>query len=190
MTDLIIVATYSAFLSELKVRHVLGGSLASSAWGEQRNTNDADFLLDIAAEQVAEYLARLPNGYFVDSVTVGQALADTQPFASFQSLFEPTAFKIDNFIARSPWDNQQIERARLLPLQLGVQVPVASPEDMIIAKCRRFDLGNRVSDRQWHDLVRLYEVQRENLDVPYIEKWLSHFGLMDLWVEIRRQAKV
>lgn len=52
MNDLQIVATYSAFLTALGVEHIVGGSLASSAWGEQRATNDADFLVELSAQQL------------------------------------------------------------------------------------------------------------------------------------------
>jgi hypothetical protein len=125
----------------------------------------------------------------VERSEVELALSSPGPFTSFQAIYEPVVFKIDNFVARSEWDQEQLARCRWLRLEGDQQVPFSSPEDMIIAKCRWFDLGRRVSDRQWNDLVRLYEVQHDALDAEYIEKWLLHFGLTDLWDEIRHQAQ-
>jgi hypothetical protein len=33
----------------------------------------------------------------------------------------------------------------------GSEVALASPEDVVIHKPRRFEMGGRVSDRQWQD---------------------------------------
>lgn len=189
MTDLQIVATYSAFLSGLNIRHLVGGSLASSAWGEQRTTNDADFVVELLPESIGAYVSSLPAGFFVEESELRDAVLSTQPFASFQLLHEPMVFKIDNFTAHGPWEREQLGRAHTLRIWEDVEVPFAGPEDVLIAKCRWFDLGNRASDRQWNDLVRLYEVQGIRLDSSLIERWLTEFELMDLWVEIQTQAR-
>lgn len=189
MNDLQIIAALSALLSDLEIPHAVAGSLASSAWGEQRYTNDADFLLGLDPDKAASFLSRLPEGFHVEESDIHQALSSHSPFPSFQLLFEPAMFKIDCFVAGDAWQLEKLGRAKRLEIWEGVFVPFASPEDMIIAKCRWFDLGHRISDRQWNDLMRLYEVQRFNLDTAYIERWLGHFGLMDLWEEIQRQAK-
>jgi hypothetical protein len=187
MNELQIIATYSGFLSEIGMPHLVGGSLASSAWGEQRATNDADFLLQIDSQALDVFLNQLPRGFFAEETEVQQAVASHEDFASFQTLYEPTAFKLDNFIANGEWQREQMHRAKHLEIG-GASIPFAGPEDTIVAKCRWFDLGNRVSDRQWHDLVRLMEVQRGNLDIRYIERWLDQFGLMDIWAELQRQS--
>lgn len=189
MTDLQIVATYSTFLSGLNVRHLVGGSLASSAWGEQRTTNDADFVVELLPGAVEAYMEGLPAGFYAEESELRDAVMSTEPFASFQVLHEPMVFKIDNFTARGAWEREQFGRARWFRIWEDREVPFAGPEDMVIAKCRWFDLGNRTSDRHWNDLVRLYEVQRDHLDAVLVERWLIEFGLMDLWEEIQRQAR-
>ena len=189
MTDPQIVATYSSFLAGLGIRHLVGGSLASSAWGEQRTTNDADFVIELTPARVDAYLGALSAGFHVEEGELREALQSREPFAAFQALYEPVVFKIDNFIAQGEWEREQLDRAHRLRIWEDVEVPFASPEDTLIAKCRWFDLGNRASDRQWNDLLRLYEVQSGRLDRDLIERWLSEFGLLDLWGEIQKQAR-
>lgn len=188
MKDLKVVAEFSGFLATGQFAHAVGGSLASSAWGEARYTNDADFALALPEHRIDQFLEMLPDGYYCELSDVVSAVRDPGPFPGFQVLYEPTVFKIDCFLARGAWSLMALGRSVPLEISPGVFVPYATPEDMIIAKCRWFDLGRRVSDRQWNDLVRLYEVQRHHLDIPYIEKWLSEFGLSELWHGIVSQG--
>jgi len=189
MTDLEVLAAYSAFLVQIHIDHVVGGSLASSAWGEQRATNDADLLLRLSPADVPVFMSALPDGFYVELREIEAATTQLEPFGSFQALHEPSGFKLDNFLAFEPWQLERIGRAVWLDLLPGVSLPFSTPEDMIIAKCRWYDLGRRVSERQWRDLLRLYEVQRGRLDEELITRWLGHYGLMDLWKAIEEQAQ-
>lgn len=188
MRDLEVVAEFSGLLAAGQFAHAVGGSLASSAWGEARYTNDADIAIALPEHRILQFLELLPDCYYCEPSDVISAVQDRGLFPGFQVLYEPTVFKIDCFLAREAWSLTALDRAVPLELSYGVIVPYATAEDMIIAKCRWFDLGRRVSDRQWNDLVRLYEVQRHRLDVPYIEKWLSEFGLGELWQAIVSQG--
>ncbi len=189
MTELELLANYSDFLAQLGIRHLVGGSLASSAWGEQRHTNDADLLVDIPPEKAELFLKRLPNEFQIIEDEYYKALNERKVFSTFQLIHLTLVFKIDNFVAVEDWDFERLNRSKLIDLRQGVLIPFSSAEDMIIAKCRWFDLGGRVSDRQWNDLMRLYEVRRNDLEVDYITKWLGQYELLDLWDEILNQAQ-
>lgn len=185
-----VVTEFSGVLCSIGIRHAVGGSLASSAWSEPRQTNDADFVLDLSEEQAKRLIDVCPDSYLIEPNDVMENVTRPAPFCSFQAIHIPTSFKIDCFLATTEWELAQLLRASDQEVTSTKFVPYVSAEDMIIAKCRWFDLGNRVSDRQWHDLVRLFEVQCENLERPYIEKWLTHFALMDLWQEIQKQSRM
>lgn len=45
---------------------------------------------------------------------------------------------------------------------------LASAEDTVLQKLRWYDLGHRVSDRQWRDVLEVLEVQGERLDQAYL----------------------
>lgn len=42
-------------LDGLGVRYVVGGSLASGAWGEPRSTHDVDLLVELTEARIAEF---------------------------------------------------------------------------------------------------------------------------------------
>lgn len=119
-----------------------------------------------------DYLKYLPGDFYVDADDARASLANPETFAGFQAMNELEVFKIDNFIANDDWQRECLTRAIPLEILPGSPIPFSSAEDIIVAKCRWFNLGNRVSDRQWNDLIRLYEVQHGRLDVGYIVRWL------------------
>lgn len=67
-----------------------------------------------------------------------------------------------------------------MPVGPGLHIPVSSPEDVILHKLRWYQLGNRVSDRQWNDIVQVLEVQAGRLDLDYLDRWAKHFGVKEL----------
>ena len=69
----------------------------------------------------------------------------------------------------------------ILPGSDDVSLPILSPEDVILQKLRWFDLGDRVSDRQWADILGVLETQQvANLDVDFLREMADQAGLRDL----------
>ena len=64
-----------------------------------------------------------------------------------------------------------------------VEDPVQRRDLILIERAREGDLDS------FNDLVRLYEVQCDRLDLALVERWLTEFDLMDLWEEIQSQAR-
>jgi hypothetical protein len=44
------------------------------------------------------------------------------------------------------------------------------------------------SEKQFNDALRVFEVQRDSLDLPYIEHWVNELGTGELWERIKRDA--
>jgi hypothetical protein len=71
------------------------------------------------------------------------------------------------------------EFARRQPAEIaGVRVFVATAEDTIVAK------------RQIRDVVGVLQMRAEELDTPYIERWVVELGLAELWEQARREAQL
>ena len=70
----------------------------------------------------------------------------------------------------------------------GNTVSFYASESIVIAKLRWYLLENRVSDRQWNDLVQVLEVQRSTLDNEYLDRWAGFFWVPDLLNEARGQV--
>ena len=68
----------------------------------------------------------------------------------------------------------------------GVPLYIATPEDVVIANLKWEKLGK--SSRQIEDTAGILKVRRDQLDLPYIEKWVHELGLSTQWSQARRLA--
>ena len=173
-------------LDELGITYVVGGSLASSAHGEARTTQDVDIVVDLRAALVVPLIERLQGAFYADVERARQAV---ERRGSFNIIHLPTMSKIDLFVAGdTAAERAQMERRQRLPLPglPEVTLALASPEDVIVQKLRWFRLGNEVSERQWRDALGIVRVQGEALDRAYLRQAARGLGVDDLLERLLR----
>jgi hypothetical protein len=168
-----------AVLDELGIPYLVGGSLASSVHGVPRSTNDLDLVVELPGRLVDELVARLRERFYIDRDMIVDALKRR---ASFNIVHLATMFKVDLFTSdRSELVQEEMRRRELVELgEPPKRVWVCSAEDIVIQKLDWFRKGDRVSERQWNDLIGVLKVQRERLDLAYIRRWASTLGLSAL----------
>jgi len=166
-------------LDELGVPYLVGGSLASSLYGVPRSTQDADLVADLQEEHVANFVEALAERFYVDEERVRHAV---QRRSSFNVLELATMFKVDVFVAGGgKLDREQMKRRERLELPEGSgELDLASAEDTILQKLRWYELGHRVSDRQWRDVLEVLEVQGDRLDREYLHRGADILGVSEL----------
>jgi hypothetical protein len=168
-------------LEELRIHYLVGGSVASSIYGHPRSTLDSDLVADLQPRHVQPLTAALSERFYVEPERVVDAIRRR---ASFNLIHRPTNLKIDIFILKdTPMARQELLRSRrinLLPGEDDMEVPVASPEDMVLQKLQWYQMGNRVSDRQWNDILGVLKVQGKRLDFGYLKEWAPRIGVEDL----------
>lgn len=181
MRFLEVVAEFTQTLDALEIPYMIGGSLASTAWGEWRTTNDADIAVSITKDKYLGLQLDLPDSYHLEPTDPEVVLNDPEPFRSAQVIHMDELVKIDLFLLDdSTYSFESLARARNVELVRGYSARIAAPEDIVVSKLRWFELGNRVSDRQWNDIVQVLEIQQGRLDYAYLSKWAAHFGLSEL----------
>jgi len=52
--------------------------------------------------------------------------------------------------------------------------------DIILSKLRWYEMGGRVSERQWLDILGVVKVQGDSLDRSYLITWSKVAGVSDL----------
>jgi hypothetical protein len=168
-----------AVLDELGIPYLVGGSLASSVHGVPRSTNDLNLVVELPGRLVDELVARLRERFYIDRDMIVDALKRR---ASFNIVHLATMFKVDLFTSdRSELVQEEMRRRELVELgEPPKRVWVCSAEDIVIQKLDWFRKGDRVSERQWNDLIGVLKVQRERLDLAYIRRWASTLGLSEL----------
>jgi len=185
-----IVVEVTRRLELLGIPYVVGGSVASSTWGQMRQTNDADIAILLDTARVDGLVSAFGEPFFISLAELREALLSEAPFRSVQLLHMDEAFKVDLFLLHAgEYETTELERGRAVEIFPGSTVRFSAPENVILAKLRWFVLGNQVSDRQWNDIVTVLEVQDGKLDEGYLDRWALHFGVAELLTDARSQAR-
>jgi hypothetical protein len=166
-------------LEALGVRYLVAGSLASSAHGIFRSTNDADILADLDEAQALALAAALRDQFYVDADAVRDA---ARRRTSFNVIHLQSMFKVDVFLpARSAFHQSELARRRQQIVQVDPErrLFVASPEDTVVAKLEWYRQTGASSERQWLDILGVLKVQAHTIDVAYMRHWAASLGVAD-----------
>jgi hypothetical protein len=162
------------------------GSIVSSLQGEPRATHDIDVVVAITPDAVRALLLAFPlPDYYLDEIAITEAIARRD---MFNLLDNAGGDKIDFWILTDePFDRERFSRryAEQLP---GLRLVVSRPEDTILQKLKWSDLSGG-SEKQFTDALRVYEVQFQQLDLPYMDRWAVQLGVSNLWERLRREAE-
>lgn len=175
-------------LQQAGVRYAIGGSWASTAFGEARLTNDVDILADFNEQNLIEFIRHLPTIFYADEQ---DALSSVRAGRPFNVLYMPIALKFDFFPAAAyPLGVQELNRAVPLPgtaLSRDVAFFV-TPEDIVLAKLRWFRLGGEVSEVQWRDVRGVVRACAATLDRSYLQENAATLGVSDLLQKLLEDA--
>jgi hypothetical protein len=166
-------------LDGLGIRYLVGGSLASSVHGIPRSTQDIDLLVELPGKLVDSLAVELERDFYVDREMIADAVRRR---ACFNVIDLKTMFKVDLFVSdRSPLLLEEMERRQLVEIGDPPQsIQVCSAEDIIVHKLDWYEKGQRVSDRQWSDLIGVLAVRGAALDLGYVRRWCAQLGLTEL----------
>jgi hypothetical protein len=98
-------------LEQLGIEYHLGGSVASSLYGELRRTQDIDIVAILQPSHVRRLVALLNQEYYIDESSVRDGI---RRHASFTVIYLDTSMKVDIFIPQ-PRAFDQDERQHSVP---------------------------------------------------------------------------
>jgi hypothetical protein len=165
----------------LSIPYYIGGSIASSVYGLARATVDVDLVADLAPAHVASLAGLLREEYYLDEQMIQGAISNA---SSFNLIHLETMMKVDVFVPKQdPYHqaaNARKRQDRLVEEDPDSVFYFSSPEDIILSKLRWYEMGGRVSERQWLDILGVVKVQGDSLDRSYLIRWSKVTGVSDL----------
>ena len=175
-------------LNRAGIAYMVTGSIASSLQGEPRSTHDIDLVVALPPEQ-SEALPHAfpPPDYYLSSSSIREAIRQG---TMFNLLDIRGGDKVDFWIlTNDDFDRMRFSRRRPQPVEsIKTNIDVSSPEDTILAKLRWAQLSGG-SEKQFHDALRVYEVQYSALDLTYLDEWVQRLGVEALWQRLRAEAE-
>jgi hypothetical protein len=173
-------------LDTLGIDYMITGSIASSMQGEPRLSHDIDLVIHLPVAAVPALLKAFPDPeFYLSEESVREALRQRR---MFNLLHVADGDKVDFWILTDePFDQARFARKRVEEFQ-GMWLKVSSPEDTILKKLSWSKLLGG-SEKQLTDALRVFEVQRDKLDLEYVRHWSAQLGIGDLWQQLLQQAK-
>ena len=186
-----LVKDFLQVLIRLEIPYMVGGSFASSLWGQPRQTHDLDLAVLLSSSHIQPLFDAVSNDFMASLTDMQEAIRSADEFRAFQLIHFEETFKLDVFVVRNnEYTTASFARSQMYPILPDFMAPFASAEDTVLTKLRWFVLGNRVSDKQWNDIVQVLEMQKGSLDEDYMTQWATHFDLLDLLREAQLQVVV
>ena len=178
-------------LEKLAIPYYIGGSIASSMYGLARTTMDIDLVADVKLKHVASLRQELGKTYYIDQEMIKNAIHNS---SSFNLIHLETVVKIDVFVFKdNPYHRSALERKTKDTFEEGdikTEFYFSSPEDIIINKLQWYELGGKVSQRQWLDVLGVIKIQGDSLDKNYLQVWTKKLGIFDLLKNVFDETEI
>lgn len=145
----------TTLLNSIQVPHYIGGSLASSLWGEPRYSEDLDLVIEISPDQTRALIVAFDQEFYVSESAVEEALIARS--SSFNIISLDSAEKAGLFISRGDQFSRSKMARRVLYSTSNGQLWIASAEDIILQKLvwRK----NSDSEKQWRDVLGVLKLR-------------------------------
>lgn len=183
-----VVERLADVLDGLGIAYAIGGSMASSAYGTLRFTQDADITVQSFSQVAGRFYDLIKEEFYISEQAMRQAL---DRHGSFNIIHFETGFKIDIFVQRpSEFERRLLERRRTVKLsdESGRELSIVSPEDIVLLKLRWFKETDCTSERQWNDVLGVLAVQGQSLDFQYLMDSAKELGLEELLERAKAEA--
>lgn len=167
-------------LGDEAIPYMVTGSFAAAYYAHPRATQDVDVVVEATEAELLRVAIRLQEGdFYVSEEAVREAVEHE---SQFNAIDLETGWKID-FIVRKSRQFSVTEFGRRNRAEVfGLELSLASPEDLIIAKLEWAKMGG--SELQLQDAQKILEARGDELDRAYVTRWVNELGLVELWNRI------
>ena len=183
MTQGDVLQAMVAKLDASEIPYMLSGSVASSAYGKPRSTEDLDIIISPTLPQLNALLVALPPDEYYASFEAAKAAFFEQ--SMFNVIDLATGWKVDLIFLKSKGFEKEKFARRVKHSVLGRQILMVTPEDSILSKLE-WRKESR-SERQYVDAVNV-AARIENLDLNYLHRWAKELGISEDLEQLLRDA--
>ena len=168
------------------VEYLIGGAIAEWAWGEPRATQDLDLVINIPIEAVGRLSKELEKrNMLVPAEIILDSIVEDRADIPINAIHMYSGLKADLYPVREGDELRQIAFQRRERVDYGPpigQVYIHSPEDLILYKLIYFAISHQ--PKHSRDIAAILRAKKNQLDLAYIEGWVTRLGLGAVWKEM------
>lgn len=178
VSEIDLAVTLGEILDNLHIPYYLGGGLASSFWGERRQTEDVDIAVILELEKVQQLIAALSAEFYVSEIAIDDAMSGRTN--TFNVIHTASVIKADIYPIEQSNDFDFSAMSRRKQVQLfstNKLIYIVSPEDIVLQKLRWYKIADNYSQKQWRDVLGVLKARRKTLDFDYLRLWSNYLKL-------------
>ena len=168
------------------VEYMIGGAVATWAWGEPRSTLDLDLVVKIPLEGIGQLSSELKKrDMLVPAEIILDNVLENRADLPINAIHMYTGYKADLYPVREGDELRALAFNRRRKIDLGEpfgEVYLHSPEDLIIYKLWYYSVSQQT--KHIRDITSIVMALGNELDTDYIERWANKKGTLNIWEEL------
>lgn len=168
------------------VEYLIGGAIAEWAWGEPRATQDLDLVVNIPIKSVNRLSKELEKrDMLIPAEIILDNILEDRADVPINAIHMYSGLKADLYPVREGDELRHSAFRRRQQVDYGPpigKVYIHSPEDLILYKLIYFGLSQQ--SKHSRDIAAILKSKKSELDLDYIEGWVTRLGLSSLWKEM------
>ncbi len=180
-----VVSIFAPALTAAGVEWMVSGGVAAILYGEPRLTQDIDVVVAMHPRDAVRFAQQFPDAdFYCPPVEVIAQEAERAAFGHFNVLHLESDARADVYVAGSDMLAQQGLATKRVVELVGLKVPIASPEQVILQKLRFRQRG--ASERHLRDIRGILRVMAGAIDIAALEEMADVHGLEQQWLDMMR----
>ena len=178
-------------IEDAGIEYMVGGAVASWAWGEPRATMDLDVVVNIPMDSIDRLSEELEKrNMLVPKEIIRDTILESRSDLPINAIHMYSGYKADLYPLREGDELRASALQRRKKVDLGEPLGALflhSPEDLILYKLWYFSLSQQT--KHVRDITSIVMTLEDKLDYDYIESWMNQKGLTSLWADLLRRIR-
>lgn len=173
-------------LDAAQIRYMVGGAVATAAWGQARTTQDLDVVVDLPVEAMPTLSDELQKR---DMLVPFDVMLDlwlrSRGDLAINAIHWPSGYKAELFMLRPDDELRRLAFERRVRADYGPplgEIWVHAPEDLILYKLRYYAISQQT--KHVRDIGSIIQTVDEELDWDYLNDRIAQLGLEPQWFEL------
>jgi hypothetical protein len=164
-------------LNRTNIPYMVSGSMAANYYTVPRMTRDIDIVIELKEMEIDKFIELFAGDFYLNKEMIKK---EVRRNGMFNLIHNQYVIKIDFVVKESSaFQDTAFSRKRQVLIKSS-HVWFISPEDLVISKLNW--AKDSLSEIQLKDVRNLIETV-DNLDLKYIDKWISQLGLEKIYKE-------